>query len=587
MLRLQRRLRRLKIQRHWFSGSDKSGEKAFVDARKSGGGGGGMRLTTLLISGAAGAAGGYYLWDEYMESKDSGEHVHIPTPADGLAQEMQEEEEGIAVPGVEAEAGAKTELSMSESTSVSDSADSSVIVEHRDYDGHVEADRASEDNVPSEDNEPAELAAAPAPTPVLQESESEHLRTQEKQQRVQVVDKPFDVSDVQLPVVAAEKSAAELRMSSNVASVDEIVMEIVDVHSDIEKHLLANLDQLDDAQLRVRLAQLTAEVMERSKWQSVRVNQAIRRLTADVSERYAKLMAQQRRELETATATLAIGVEEELLNKYSSELNRIRAQLDMETAKALKDQATALNTVALQTRQRLSAEIAHSINEKLRNDIVAMRMRHSERMIELLRDAKQSLADMEAGIRSAGPLGGTEAGMIDVDAHRRLDAILLVEAALGGRHDMMHALNQLKNAYKNDELTTSVVNSLPSDILNGSSPTTLQELKLRFPALRSEVIKATLAPKEAPSMVGYAIGSLLYLLSSERTGLVSGDGPEEILSRTSFYLERGLLSDAIREVNMLSGPGRNIAQDWIADARTRLICDQAIITLKSKSKGEA
>ena len=64
---------------------------------------------------------------------------------------------------------------------------------------------------------------------------------------------------------------------------------------------------------------------------------------------------------------------------------------------------------------------------------------------------------------------------------------------------------------------------------------------------------------------------------------MKGPGAEEVLSRAAFYLERGRLSESLRELDSVSGYAQVLMKDWKALAQDRLIVDQSIRVLKANA----
>lgn len=79
------------------------------------------------------------------------------------------------------------------------------------------------------------------------------------------------------------------------------------------------------------------------------------------------------------------------------------------------------------------------------------------------------------------------------------------------------------------------------------------------------------------------IGTVLAAISIAPNGLVSGHGAEETLSRAAYYLERGRLTETLRELDAVEGYAQVLMQDWKALARERLIVDQSVRVLKANA----
>jgi mitofilin len=61
-----------------------------------------------------------------------------------------------------------------------------------------------------------------------------------------------------------------------------------------------------------------------------------------------------------------------------------------------------------------------------------------------------------------------------------------------------------------------------------------------------------------------------------KAGLVQGDDVGSILARAEWCLGEKDLDGAAREVNMLQGWPKKLAEDWLREARRRLEVQQAL-----------
>lgn len=67
---------------------------------------------------------------------------------------------------------------------------------------------------------------------------------------------------------------------------------------ELEQSLLKDIENLDENALRIKIAQLSSEFFERTKWEGIRLHQSLRQLEADITRRYLDLLKEQRQELE-------------------------------------------------------------------------------------------------------------------------------------------------------------------------------------------------------------------------------------------------------------------------------------------------
>lgn len=129
-----------------------------------------------------------------------------------------------------------------------------------------------------------------------------------------------------------------------------------------------------------------------------------------------------------------------------------------------------------------------------------------------------------------------------------------------------------------NKLINTTIESFPSTnelLLNGGVLTQSQILsrwELLIPQLRS----VSLLP-ENPGILGYISSSLASKLLWSKSGVpiktkdeFIGNDVESVIARVNDYLQKNKLDDAVEEVTSLKGVPREIANDWIVDARRKL-----------------
>jgi len=125
----------------------------------------------------------------------------------------------------------------------------------------------------------------------------------------------------------AERKARQLRLDAAAELFEEASLQSVALRSEIEKSLLRDLHKLDADALRTRMTQLAAEFFERTKWESLRMHQAMRQVETDVARKYLELMNQQRGELEAETKK-ALVAKEEQLNAHHAHITALAGTVD-------------------------------------------------------------------------------------------------------------------------------------------------------------------------------------------------------------------------------------------------------------------
>jgi MICOS complex subunit MIC60 len=133
-----------------------------------------------------------------------------------------------------------------------------------------------------------------------------------------------------------------------------------------------------------------------------------------------------------------------------------------------------------------------------------------------------------------------------------------------------------------DPLVVHLLQTLPTRVqTDQGGALSVPELQVRFEVMREEVRKAALAPEAAPKLVGQLVGSVLAAIAIAPKGFVAGQGTEEILSRAAYYVDRGKIQEALRELENVQGYSKVLMEDWVEFARERLVVDQVLRTLKA------
>ncbi|XP_021951987.1 MICOS complex subunit MIC60 isoform X2 [Folsomia candida] len=130
--------------------------------------------------------------------------------------------------------------------------------------------------------------------------------------------------------------------------------------------------------------------------------------------------------------------------------------------------------------------------------------------------------------------------------------------------------------FKEDAFASQLIKSLPEKV------TSFEDLKQRFFDKLEPTCRKTMILKEGEklSLWKYALGSLESLMIARCEGeRKTAKKTYEILDRAGFHLKRGDLLEAAITLNSLTGLPRQIAKDWLDDARAVLETNQTLFTL--------
>ncbi|KAI7866531.1 mitochondrial inner membrane protein-domain-containing protein [Spinellus fusiger] len=106
-----------------------------------------------------------------------------------------------------------------------------------------------------------------------------------------------------------------------------------------------------------------------------------------------------------------------------------------------------------------------------------------------------------------------------------------------------------------------------------------KKLKDRFESVTDEARRVALVPLDG-GFGAHIVSRMMSKLLFKKTGLVEGEDVESVLSRTGYYLKKGDLDMAVRELNQLKGWPKVLAMDWLHEARAHLVDKQRLEILE-------
>jgi mitofilin len=226
--------------------------------------------------------------------------------------------------------------------------------------------------------------------------------------------------------------------------------------------------------------------------------------------------------------------------------------------------------------------IRTDLQEQMNNHVAVLQESHVKELLELEHKLAALHGEVVAFNAAADATDATARAA--ARQHQNSSAVLALEGALASSKPFAAELAAVRAtaAADDDALTLAVVSSIPPTLPAQGAPT-LPELRARFAVVRKEVRKAALAPENAPTMIGQLIGTALAMVAPAPKGLVSGSGAEETMSRVAFYLDRGNLPAAVKEVEGVKGYSKVLTNDWRDLAAARLAADQAAVTLRASA----
>jgi hypothetical protein len=299
-----------------------------------------------------------------------------------------------------------------------------------------------------------------------------------------------------------------------------------------------------------------------------------------VTTQYRALMAQQRAELEVeaqrASMRLMSALQAEASAKHEDEVVRFEVQL----SEALRSQAKQLEREAEEALAAHGLKVQAELQDQLNHEVARLREAHVKVLVAL----QEKVEGTAGGLRALMAVSEhrEERGLFSAASHLESSATLALEKSLEGAEPLRPAVEALRSACAGDPLVTGLLNSLPEVALE-TGVASQHDLRARFEGVRTEVRKAALAPSNAPSLVGQAVGSVLASVSWAPSGFVPGTGVEEVLARAHFLLDHGDLRGCLKELHPVKGYSSTLMRDWVAQAEARLTLEMVTGALRANS----
>ena len=358
-----------------------------------------------------------------------------------------------------------------------------------------------------------------------------------------------------------------------------IVSSSEDIAHQVEAAFLRDVEHMSEVALRVRLAQLAAELADRTKWEGIRLHESLKQAEATLASHYADQLQNERVAHGLETEKLLAQQERELRTEATQKIQEVQDQMDARLHSLIRSQAegfkASLTSELTAQEERLKKDAAEELALQLAR-IKEKHVRDSLPIVAEIEILRGQLTAINETIEQAHFLR-TESNRI----HKMSAAVLALAGALENTSQpISNDVRALKEICAEDNLVRTLLGSLPAHVVEEGVPT-IDELKLRFEVVRDEMRKAALAPESAPAYLGQVLGSILSSIMWTPKGYVQGHGIEEILSRVTYLLSFGDLNGALIELSSVKGFPKKLANDWERSVKDRLELEQVTKALKA------
>ncbi|VDK82442.1 unnamed protein product [Litomosoides sigmodontis] len=272
----------------------------------------------------------------------------------------------------------------------------------------------------------------------------------------------------------------------------------------------------------------------------------------------------------------------------------LREEMQLETEKMLSTQKKLWEAELEEKLQRAAAAHSEHIEEVVRVQRSLFEIEEKQKIEEAVVEERSQLSKELAAAQ--GKLEGIETALKSrtlqdienrrakqmwITSHNLIDSVINGQRSgaddNGRRKPLAAELQMIREADTNDEFVACLVSALPDQtIYNGVY--TEEDLKTRFNKLYKTCRRVAKMDENNVGVFQYALSYLQSALSFDPPGKFPKLGKfdpmtldsYEILSRAKSFVVEGDLNSAVRVLQLLTGPARFVARDWINDARAHL-----------------
>ena len=155
-------------------------------------------------------------------------------------------------------------------------------------------------------------------------------------------------------------------------------------------------------------------------------------------------------------------------------------------------------------------------------------------------------------------------------------------------------LESLRKAALGDPFINTILNSIPPEAFGGDGIQSETSIRDRFGKVSRICWRVGLVPESGGGLGTYALSYLRSILTINKWFLGVSDNLDsskldtfDLLCHADVRLRKGDLEGAVHYMNMLKGEPRNVAKDWLKDARLYLETRQAVQLIQAYTSANA
>nr|CCA17438.1 conserved hypothetical protein [Albugo laibachii Nc14]CCA26851.1 conserved hypothetical protein [Albugo laibachii Nc14] len=378
------------------------------------------------------------------------------------------------------------------------------------------------------------------------------------------------------PSVLLEATVEQIHTVKD-ALMSEMKQEVTTANEEIEKSYLQDIQALDATALSIRVAQLATEMKHRTKWEAVRLMEALKRMETEAKVKCAD-MIQRHVERHKDILHRELELQERILSEeHRKDAEEARVSFARELGKKLQCQRQSLLEQLQSTFEREKKLLAQHYDEQLRKkeselDNVVTTERHNRiKELELYRSEIRALNEVLDDSCTYEALSH--------QIHKASVAALSLSERIEAAVPLYKEIRKLTEIGKDDEFIHEMVTRIPSKVVQ-HGVTSLPELQRRFKKVKATGRRAAMVP-DGSGMAGQLFCTALSYLLIPPAGPIDGEDAEAVYSRADYAIAVGDLHRAVKELECLSGVPAQISEDWMEAAKARLAVEQTAKVMKT------
>ncbi|KAL0590014.1 hypothetical protein ABG067_001981 [Albugo candida] len=357
------------------------------------------------------------------------------------------------------------------------------------------------------------------------------------------------------PSVLLEATVDEIKAIKDTL-MSELKHELTSANEEIENSYLQELETLDANALSIRVAQLATEMKHRTKWEAVRLMEALKRMETETKVKYADMIqrhVERHREILQRELELQKHV---LSEKHRKEAEAARVAFADELRRKMQIQRQSLLEQLKSTFEREKKLFSEHYDEQLRKttseleNVVTTERNHRMRELEQYRSEIRALNEVlnESCTYEA----------LSHQIHKASVAALSLSERIEAAVPLSKEIRKLSEVGKDDEFIQELITKIPSQVVQ-NGVTSVLELQRRFQKVKAAGRRAAMVP-DGSGMAGQLFCTALSYLLIPPAGPIDGDDAEAIYSRADYAIASGDLNRAVNELERLSGVPAQISQ---------------------------